>query len=109
MAVGMLVLMAGPCLAKVPEAEGVDLLVHCNADSSLAAVTFQGERIDLLSEKAVDAFVARTSPTALSSVRIRGSINTPYRCIGGIIFTMQRAGVPKIEFITDPPVEGNAQ
>ncbi len=38
----------------------------------------------------------------LPEVHIRGDINTPYRCIGGTIFTMQSAGFPKVGFISTP-------
>ena len=34
---------------------------------------------------------------------IRGDINTPYKCIGGAIFTMQRAGFARVGFISEPP------
>jgi biopolymer transport protein ExbD len=37
-------------------------------------------------------------------VHIRGDINTPYRCIGGAIYTMQFAGFQKIGFISEPKV-----
>ena len=33
---------------------------------------------------------------------IRGDVNAPYRCIGGAIFAMQRAGYAKIGFISSP-------
>ena len=39
----------------------------------------------------------------LPEVHIRGDINTPYRCIGATIFTMQRAGFVKVGFISEPP------
>lgn len=39
----------------------------------------------------------------IPEVHIRGDINTPYRCIGGTIFTMQRAGFVKVGFISEPP------
>ena len=39
----------------------------------------------------------------LPEVHIRGDINVPYRCIGGTIYTMQRAGFPKVGFISEPP------
>ncbi len=42
------------------------------------------------------------SPDDLPEVHIRADINTPYRCIGGTIFTMQRAGFPKVGFISQP-------
>ena len=34
---------------------------------------------------------------------IRGDVNTPYKCIGGAIFTMQRAGFARVGFISEPP------
>jgi len=46
-------------------------------------------------------------PTApgveLPEAHIRGDVNTPYRCIGGAIFTMQRAGFARVGFISEPP------
>jgi biopolymer transport protein ExbD len=39
----------------------------------------------------------------LPEAHIRGDINTPYRCIGGVIFTMQRAGFARVGFISEPP------
>lgn len=42
----------------------------------------------------------------LPEVHIRGDVNTPYRCIGGAIFTMQRAGFNRVGFISEPPPRG---
>ena len=39
----------------------------------------------------------------LPEAHIRGDINTPYRCIGGAIYTMQSAGFAKVGFISEPP------
>lgn len=39
----------------------------------------------------------------LPEVHIRGDANTEYRCIGGVVFAMQRAGYQKIGFISQPP------
>ncbi|MEK6541652.1 MAG: biopolymer transporter ExbD, partial [Pseudomonadota bacterium] len=38
----------------------------------------------------------------MPEVHIRGDINTPYKCIGGVIYTMQYAGFQKIGFISEP-------
>jgi biopolymer transport protein ExbD len=46
--------------------------------------------------------VENMNPEDLPEVHIRGDINTPYRCIGGTIFTMQLAGYPKVGFISQP-------
>jgi biopolymer transport protein ExbD len=39
----------------------------------------------------------------MPEVHIRGDINTPYKCIGGTVFTMQRAGFARVGFISQPP------
>lgn len=41
--------------------------------------------------------------TELPEVHIRGDSNASYRCIGGVIYTMQRAGFVKVGFISEPP------
>jgi biopolymer transport protein ExbD len=38
----------------------------------------------------------------MPEVHIRGDINTPYKCIGGTVFTMQRAGFARVGFISQP-------
>lgn len=53
--------------------------------------------------------VENLTPEDLPEVHIRGDINVPYRCIGGTIFTMQRAGFPKVGFISEPEPGTNVQ
>ena len=50
----------------------------------------------------VENLTEETMPEA----HIRGDVNTPYRCIGGAIFTMQRAGFARVGFISQPPPGG---
>ncbi|HYJ29938.1 MAG TPA: biopolymer transporter ExbD [Allosphingosinicella sp.] len=38
----------------------------------------------------------------IPEVHIRGDVNTPYRCIGGTVYTMQRAGFTRVGFISEP-------
>ncbi|PTQ12999.1 biopolymer transporter ExbD [Sphingomonas oleivorans] len=38
----------------------------------------------------------------LPETHIRGDVNTNYRCIGGAVFTMQRAGFARVGFISEP-------
>jgi biopolymer transport protein ExbD len=35
-------------------------------------------------------------------VHVRGDKDVAYRCIGGVVFTMQRAGFLKVGFISEP-------
>ena len=46
--------------------------------------------------------VENMNPEDLPEAHIRADVDTPYRCIGGTIFTMQRAGYPKVGFISEP-------
>lgn len=39
----------------------------------------------------------------MPEAHIRGDVNTPYKCIGGAVFTMQRAGFARVGFISEPP------
>ena len=42
------------------------------------------------------------SKIELPEVHIRGDKDMEYRCVGGVIYTMQRAGFLKIGFISEP-------
>ncbi|WP_265562078.1 ExbD/TolR family protein [Sphingomicrobium arenosum] len=61
------------------------------------AVTRLEEAIDAAG--GVDNITDETMPEA----HIRGDVDTPYKCIGGAIFTMQRAGFARVGFISEPP------
>jgi biopolymer transport protein ExbD len=51
-----------------------------------------------------DKITDETMPEA----HIRGEVGTPYKCIGGAVFTMQRAGFSRVGFISEPPPKGGA-
>jgi len=46
----------------------------------------------------VDNITEENMPEA----HIRGDVNTPYKCIGAAVFTMQRAGFARVGFISSP-------
>ena len=50
--------------------------------------------------------VENLTEESMPEAHIRGDINTPYRCIGGAIFTMQRAGFARVGFISEPAPGG---
>lgn len=51
----------------------------------------------------VDRLGSNLTPDDIPEVHIRGDVNTPYRCIGGTVYTMQMAGFVKVGFISEPP------
>ncbi|MGN6123646.1 MAG: ExbD/TolR family protein [Sphingomonas oligoaromativorans] len=50
---------------------------------------------------------ANVTPDNLPEAHIRGDVNTPYKCIGGTVTMLQRAGFLKVGFISEPPPGGN--
>jgi biopolymer transport protein ExbD len=59
-------------------------------------------------EQQIEAVGGRGNITEenMPEAHIRGDVSTPYRCIGGAIYTMQRAGFARIGFISEPAPEG---
>ena len=53
----------------------------------------------------VDNMTEENMPEA----HIRADINTPYKCVGGAIYTMQRAGFARVGFISEPPPTGGGE
>jgi biopolymer transport protein ExbD len=43
-----------------------------------------------------------TDPELFPEVHIRGDQQTPYKCIGGVVAVMQRAGFIRVGFISSP-------
>jgi biopolymer transport protein ExbD len=50
--------------------------------------------------------VQNLTEETMPEAHIRGDINAPYKCVGGAIFTMQRAGFARVGFISEPPPGG---
>ena len=50
--------------------------------------------------------VENMTEETMPEVHIRGDVNTPYKCIGGAVFQMQRAGFSRVGFISEPPAGG---
>ena len=69
-----------------------------------------GELRERAVKKLEDEVARQGGPNApgveLPEVHIRGDVNTPYRCIGGNIYTMQSAGFAKVGFISEPEPGG---
>ncbi len=53
----------------------------------------------------VENLTEETMPEA----HIRGDVNTPYKCVGGAVYTVQRAGFARVGFVSEPPPGGAVQ
>ena len=74
-------------------------LTRVNSDELLERAVKQLE--DLI---AAVGGVENVTEENMPEAHIRGDINTPYRCIGGAVFAMQRAGFARVGFISQPNV-----
>jgi beta-lactamase regulating signal transducer with metallopeptidase domain/biopolymer transport protein ExbD len=97
----------------VTKPQNVSLFVKAESDGSCGVYWNQSR---MTSKELLDRAVAKLKADIekaggiknikiedLPEVHLRGDINTPYRCIGGTIYTMQFAGYPKVGFISLPP------
>jgi biopolymer transport protein ExbD len=50
--------------------------------------------------------MANVTADNLPEAHIRGDINTPYKCVGGVVSTLQQAGFLKVGFISEPLTPG---
>jgi biopolymer transport protein ExbD len=100
-----------PKVVNIPtttKPENVPLSVDANCDIYWGLAKM--ESTDQLREKGANYLLAEVekmkaagAKIELPEVHIRGDSATEYRCVGGAIFAMQRAGYQKIGFISEPP------
>ena len=92
--------------------ENISLTVRGSADGG-CEVYWQLTKVtnDQLLERAVKKLedeieraggVDNITEENMPEAHIRGDVNTPYKCIGGAVFTMQRAGFARVGFISQP-------
>jgi biopolymer transport protein ExbD len=98
--------------ATTTKPENVNLSVHGTPDGNCAVywgltkVTSQ-ELLDRAVKKLEDTIAAvggveNVTDETMPEAHIRGDVNTPYKCVGGAIITMQRAGFARVGFISEP-------
>jgi len=99
-----------PTVTNLPtttKPENVLISVDGNCDTYWGQTKVESKQ-ELL-DRGVDALkkeIARQealgAKVELPEVHIRGDKDVAYRCIGGVVFTMQRAGFLKVGFISEP-------
>jgi len=96
----------------VTKPENVSLSVRggpggtCEVYWQLTKVT-QKELLDRAVKKLEDQIkavggVQNINEDNMPEAHIRGDVNTPYKCIGAVILTMQEAGFQRVGFISQP-------
>ena len=94
-----LVAVAG-CQTAAPRGEAVALVLAVGADGA-CTVEVGGRHFPLAEGEAMEAEMRRLAAGGRRAV-VEGSGNTPYRCIGTVIYRAQRAGFTRVGFVAQP-------
>lgn len=93
--------------AAFAEGRPVSATIACDVDGKSTALIVAGERVDDPAEMAASGAIARIIPDKHARIVFTNLANTPYRCLGGVIYTLQSLGYSHLEFISEPPVVGD--
>ena len=77
---------------------------HCRPDGSLDWAIVGGKKVEWLKGTNNLDTLKSALGDERKAVRMVADTTTPYRCIGGLIFSLQRLGVSKVGFISQPPL-----
>ncbi len=93
--------MLGACSVNGKDTRSVVVDVKLNADNSCTTRI----KDTIVSVDDEDSLKKALAPYAgnVSNVMIKSETDLPYRCIGGLIYAMQRRGYKKVGFISEPP------
>lgn len=100
-----IILVAGvlvACAGKDPPLVARSISVECD-ETGLAGVRVGDHLVRNLTSPAGEAELKRLLPDNKQEIHLTGGMETPYRCVGGLIYTLQRLGYNRIGFISEPP------
>jgi biopolymer transport protein ExbD len=60
------------------------------------------KRLDAIVQRAGGVEAIMADPELIPQVHIRADVNTPWRCVAGVIHVMQSAAYPTVGFISNP-------
>jgi biopolymer transport protein ExbD len=97
---------------EITDTKPENLNVSVKLDNGQCAVFWENEKVDskTLVDRSVDklkADIARQGGAGapgleLPEAHIRGDVNVPFRCVGGLVSNLQRAGFARVGFISQP-------
>lgn len=104
---------------NVTKPENIELSVK--GDAAGNCQVFWGQT-PVTSKELVDRSVARLkaaiaaaggaqnlTPDTMPEAQVRGDVDTPFKCIGGVVTNLQLAGFQRVGFISQPPANPGAE
>jgi biopolymer transport protein ExbD len=108
MLAGALLCLSGPALAK-PKPADLKVRPLCGADGALKSIWIGNKLVELnpgsLEPEQIRAAIGEGRP----AIHLIADIDVPYRCIGGLIFAFQRAGVASMGFVAQPSLKEKSE
>ena len=94
-----LLLVVMPAAASCASQSAPPLILHVVHEAEACRMEFEGRPVT-----EDELFIAARSWRG-RTVRVVGDGHTPYKCLGGAVYAVQRAGVKKVGFAIEPAKE----
>lgn len=110
-AIGSALMLVGAAVGAQPRVPAeLTVKPHCGPDGVLNSVTIGEKTIDMpKGEDGSNQQLRAVLGNAKPKIRLVADTEVPYRCIGGLIYSLQRLGIPKVAFISQLPPTGEQQ
>ena len=87
-------------IIRVTKPENIEISVSKDGD------VYWGTKLIPDMEELVQRLGKESVKNPQPEVHIRGDDKSPYKSVGRVVFACQRAGIMKINFVTEPPARG---
>jgi biopolymer transport protein ExbD len=96
------------CAAKTPPLETQSVSIVCG-ETGLTGIRVGDHLVRDPASPAGESELKRLLPDKNKEIHLTGGMETPYRCVGGLIYMLQRLGYGRIGFISEPPPARTAE
>jgi hypothetical protein len=98
-----------PGLVHAGKQRPVPISVACDSRNKHVSVTVAGRHIDNIRSDQGERALTKALPDRGRMITVTNSVDTPYRCIGSLIYLLQRLGYLRVGFISEPPAGSSDQ
>ncbi|WP_374942911.1 hypothetical protein [Sphingomonas sp.] len=83
--------------------EKVRVAITCSPEGKLATIQVGSAPARTMDEQSYEQVIKQALPNRRATIVLVNDVDTPYRCVGGFIYTLQRLGYRHIGFVSEPP------
>lgn len=90
------------CSNHSPDAGLKSLMVGYDPATDRCVLTVDGKQIEMRADGNAERLMQAAKSWPEQNVSVIGTTRTPYKCVGGVVFNLQRAG-KRVGFVAEPP------